>query len=51
AKWLEAIAELEPELRRALGDQVFVDKVASRRDAFEQLQDGALGRTLYSATA
>ncbi len=50
-RWLEAIADLEPDLRRALGDQVFVDKVASRREAFEQLQDGTLGRTLYSATA
>ncbi|MCL1594471.1 MAG: hypothetical protein M3132_08980 [Actinomycetia bacterium] len=51
ARWLDAIVDLEPELRRALGDDVFAEKVASRRSAFEQLEEGTLGRTLYSATA
>ncbi len=51
AKWLDAAADLEPGLRRALGDDVFVDKLASRRAAFDQLAAGTLGRTLYSATA
>jgi len=49
--WLDAVEDLEKDLRRALGDSVFDDKVASRRAGFAQLEAGELSRTLYSATA
>jgi len=49
--WLDAVEDLEVDLRRALGDSIFDDKVASRRAGFAQLEAGELGRTLYSATA
>lgn len=49
-RWLEAVEDLEPGLRDALGDVVFEDKVASRRSSHELLLAGELGRTLYWAT-
>jgi len=49
--WLDAVDDLETDLRLALGDAIFDDKVASRLAGFIQLEAGELGRTLYSATA
>ncbi|GMQ99178.1 MAG: hypothetical protein BMS9Abin17_1748 [Acidimicrobiia bacterium] len=49
--WLDAIEDLEVDLRRALGDSIFDDKVSSRRAGLVQLEAGELGRTLFSATA
>jgi len=49
--WLDAVDDLEVDLRLALGDSIFDDKVASRRAGLMQLEAGELGRTLYSATA
>jgi hypothetical protein len=48
--WLDAVEGLEVDLRSALGDSIFDDKVASRRAGCVQLEAGELGRTLYSAT-
>ncbi len=50
-RWLEAVDDLEPGLREALGDDVFEDKMESRRSSFDLLLTGELGRTLYWATA
>jgi len=49
--WLRVVDDLEADLRRALGDSILDEKVASRRAGFVQLEAGELGRTLYSATA
>lgn len=49
--WLNAVGDLEADLRRVLGDSTFDEKLASRRAGFLQLEAGELGRTLYSATA
>lgn len=49
-RWLAAARELEPELRSAMGDAVFEDKLASREGSFSLLETGELGRTLYWAT-
>ncbi len=48
-RWLDAVVDLEAGLRSALGDDVFEDKVASRRSSHELLLDGRLSRTLYWA--
>ena len=49
-RWLDAVGDLETDLRRALGDDVLEDKVASRRSSYEMLLAGELSRTLYWAT-
>lgn len=49
-RWLDAAADLEAGLRNALGDDIFEDKVASRRSSYELLLNGELSRTLYWAT-
>jgi SAM-dependent methyltransferase len=48
-RWLEAARDLEPELRNAMGNDVFEDKYASRADSYEMIKSGKLGRTLYWA--
>lgn len=47
--WLEEAEKLEPELRGALGDQVFEEKQARRRRSIEAMAAGDLGRTLFAA--
>ncbi len=49
--WLDAVDDLESDLRAALGNSIFDHKVATRREGLVQLEAGELGRTLYSATA
>jgi hypothetical protein len=49
-RWLGAARDLEPELRIAMGDEVFDDKYASRFESYEMIRSGELGRTLYWAT-
>lgn len=51
AEWLRVAAALEPELRRALGDDVFEEKQANRRSSFQAIEEGDLGRMLYTARA
>ena len=48
-RWLGAARDLEPELRIAMGDEVFDDKYASRFESYEMIRSGELGRTLYWA--
>jgi len=48
-RWLDAAEDLEVDLRGALGDDVFEDKVASRKESYGLLLDGRLSRTLYWA--
>lgn len=50
-RWLAAARDLESELRRAIGDEVFEEKYSSRAESFEMVESGELGRTLYWATA
>jgi SAM-dependent methyltransferase len=49
--WLEVVADLEDDLRSALGDDVFDDKLASRRDTLVATEAGELRRLLFTATA
>jgi hypothetical protein len=49
-RWLEAARELEPELRVAIGDEAFDDKLSSRIASYEMIESDELGRTLYWAT-
>ena len=49
-RWLEAGRDLEPELRMAMGDEAFDDKLSSRIASYEMIESGELGRTLYWAT-
>ncbi|MCL1587363.1 MAG: hypothetical protein M3092_03010 [Actinomycetia bacterium] len=49
-RWLAAARELETELRRAVGDEIFDDKYKSRAVSYEMVKAGELGRTLYWAT-
>ena len=49
--WLEAAADLEADLRSVLGDDVFDDKLASRRETLEATEAGELLRLLFTATA
>jgi len=51
AKWLEEAAALEPELRRAMGDEVFEEKQANRRTTFQAIEAGDLGRLRLVAEA
>ena len=50
-RWLAAARDLESELRDAMGDDVFDEKLASREASFEMADAGELGRTRYWATA
>ncbi len=50
-RWLAAAHDLESELRQAMGDEMYEEKVASRAAAYEQLKWGGIGRTRYWATA
>lgn len=50
-RWLEAAADLEDDLRTALGDDVFSDKLKSRRESLEANKAGNLLRLLFTATA
>lgn len=49
-RWLGAARDLEPELRVAMGNEVFEDKYTSRFESYEMIKSGDLGRTLYWAT-
>lgn len=42
--WLRAAADLEPELRRALGDEVYEHRVEDRTSAYERASQGLAGR-------
>lgn len=48
-RWLTAAAELEEDLRSALGDRVFEEKLASRRGTFDAIESGDLCRLLITA--
>jgi hypothetical protein len=50
-RWLEAAADLEDGLRSALGDDVFNDKLKSRKESLEATEAGDLLRLLFTATA
>ena len=50
-RWLEVAADLEDDLRSALGDDVFDDKLQSRRDTRDAIESGELQRLLFTATA
>ena len=50
-RWLAAARDLEGELRDAMGDEVFDEKLASREASFEMVDSGELGRTRFWATA
>jgi hypothetical protein len=48
-RWLSAARDLEPELRIAMGDDVFEEKRSNRVASYEMIESGELGRTLYWA--
>ncbi len=50
-RWLEASAAMEPELRAAMGDEVFQDKQLRRRARIEEIDAGLVGRALLTARA
>ncbi len=50
-RWLEEAADLEAELRTALGDAVFEQKHADRVASFAAIDEGGLSRALYTAKA
>ena len=50
ARWLRNAADLEAELRAALGDRVFEEKREIRRASFELIEAGHEVRRLYTAT-
>jgi hypothetical protein len=50
-RWLEAVADLEVDLRSALGDDVFSDKLDSRKETLAATEAGELLRLLFTATA
>jgi hypothetical protein len=50
-RWLEAAMDLETDLRIALGDDVFEDKLASRKETLRETEAGDLRRLLFTATA
>ncbi len=50
-RWLTAAAELEKDLRSALGDRVFEEKLASRQGTFDAIESGDLCRLLITAMA
>jgi hypothetical protein len=49
--WLETAADLETDLRSALGDEVYDDKLQSRQETLRATEAGDLRRLLFSATA
>ena len=51
SRWLVAAHDLEGELRDALGDDVYDEKLASREASFEMVEAGEIGRTLFQAKA
>ena len=51
AAWLREMSELEPELRKDLGDQVFEEKQANRQRSMAAIEAGDLGRTQFIANA
>jgi hypothetical protein len=50
-RWLSVAADLEDDLRSALGDDVFDDKLQSRKDTLDAIESGELQRLLFTATA
>lgn len=49
--WLEVVADLERDLRKVIGDDVFDDKLESRLQTRDAIQAGDLRRLLFTATA
>ena len=50
-RWLAVAADLEDDLRSALGNDVFADKLQSRKDTRDAIESGELLRLLFTATA
>ena len=50
-RWLTVAADLEDDLRSALGNDVFDDKLQSRKDTRDAIDSGELQRLLFTATA
>lgn len=48
-RWLDAVADLEIPLRAALGDAVYEERVAVRREGMELTEAGLHRRMLYVA--
>ena len=51
SRWLDAARDLEADLRDAMGDDVYDEKLASREASFEMAEAGEIGRTLFQAKA
>lgn len=51
ACWLRHAEELEPDLRSALSDQVYDEKLATRTASFRELEAGNTARWLFTARA
>ena len=50
-RWLAVAADLEDDLRSALGHDVFDDKLQSREETRDAIESGELRRLLFTATA
>jgi sarcosine/dimethylglycine N-methyltransferase len=49
--WLAAAGDLERDLRSAIGDDVYDDKLQSRTDTCDAIESGDLRRLLFTARA
>ncbi len=49
ARWLREAASMEPELRAAMGAEVYEDKLRRRRARIEEVDAGMIGRALLTA--
>ena len=49
-RWIEATLRHEPELRAALGDAIYEDRIVDRGGSLAAIDDGVLVRRLYVAT-
>ncbi len=50
AGWIVALGSRESEVRELIGDETYEERTRSRRQTLNAVEDGILGRFLYSAT-
>ena len=49
-RWIDATGRREPELRRAMGDELYDERADTRTQTLAAIDDGLLSRFQYTAT-